>query len=260
METMSRRLAVALLGIVLLGITNYGEGFCKDGYTIKGFVGNSPTEAAPNTDIQLLDGKSGTILNSATTNFFGKYSFSGLKSGEYILKVGKMQKKVTVGGENVRMDIDLSARGGTMDYAKPFVKKLQKPAIPASTKSKIHQAAPTATNPSLAAQIAGVWWGYANSTERKIGLCPDGSYMDYTESGYSGRSFDSGGNETMAWGTASQRGGSGKWSIQGNDQQGTIYVTYNNGNQTTLSYRQCGEPGCLIINGNKLCRTGEPCK
>lgn len=112
---------------------------------------------------------------------------------------------------------------------------------------------------TLQAQIAGVWWGYSGSTERKIGLCPGGRYMDYTESSYSGRGYDSGGNETHAWGAASQGGNQGRWTIQGNYEQGTITVQTVSGEQFTLDYSQVGEPGCLNINGSRLCRTSATC-
>ena len=71
--------------------------------------------------------------------------------------------------------------------------------------------APTGPNdPNLQRQIAGIWWGYSGSTERRIGLCPDGSYRDYTESSYSGQSSNQYGNQTMAWGSGSQSGGAGR--------------------------------------------------
>ena len=111
-------------------------------------------------------------------------------------------------------------------------------------------------NPSLQAQIAGIWWGYSGSTEREIGLCADGSYMDYTESGYSGRAQDPGGS----WGSASQQSGQGSWTIQGDTNSGVINVRYNNGNTTQLRYRQIGDPGCLNINGNTLCRKSASCR
>jgi hypothetical protein len=108
----------------------------------------------------------------------------------------------------------------------------------------------------LASEIAGVWWGYSGSTERKIGLCPNGRYQDYSESSYSGSSKDSLGNPSTSWGAAGQRGGSGTWTIKGSYQEGIISVHYSNGNVTTIQYKQFGDPGCLLFNGNKLCRSG----
>lgn len=117
-----------------------------------------------------------------------------------------------------------------------------------------------AGNASLGRQIAGVWWGYAGSTERKIGLCPDGSFRQYTESGYSGQMHDSGGYQTGAWGSASQNSASGSWNIEGNTQTGTIRVRYRDGSSAAIRYRQVGKPGCLDFNGSLLCRTSASCE
>jgi hypothetical protein len=113
---------------------------------------------------------------------------------------------------------------------------------------------------ALQKEIAGTWWGYSGSTERKIGLCPDGSYRDFIERGYSGRSHDAGGQQTMAWGAASQGGNQGRWRIAGDYQSGVIEVQTMAGRQFTLTYRQVGEPGCLDISGNRLCRTSRHCE
>lgn len=116
-------------------------------------------------------------------------------------------------------------------------------------------AAPAGPNdPDLQRQIAGTWWGYSGSTERKIGLCPDGSYVDYTESSYSGTPYGS------RWGAASQGGGSGSWTINGSTQSGTIYVNYSNGKTATIQYRQINDPGCLSFDGNTLCRQSATCQ
>ncbi len=113
---------------------------------------------------------------------------------------------------------------------------------------------------TLADEIAGVWWGYSGSTERKIGLCPGGVYADFTESGYSGNSYNSMGDNTMSWGTANQNSGQGRWSIQGDGQSGVIYVRYNDGSTASLRYRQINDPGCLKFNGNTLCRQSTTCQ
>lgn len=134
-------------------------------------------------------------------------------------------------------------------------------AMNAATQSSANEAsAPSGpNNPTLQGQIAGTWWGYSGSTERKVGLCADGRYHDYTESGYSGRSYDAGGNETMAWGNASQGGGSGRWTINGDTQTGTISVNYAGGGSARITYKQVGEPGCLDFNGDRLCRSSASC-
>lgn len=239
-----------------------GAAHGSSGYDIKGFVGKSAVEAASNTTVELLEGKTGETIDGVTTNFFGKYKFTGLQPGVYIIQVGKIRKKIYLKEKNVRMDIDLSAEEGTMDYAGHQINKIakeQSKGIQSGDGGKSNMDSSITNNAELARQIAGTWWGYSGSTERKIGLCPNGSYVDYTESSYSGRSFDSGGSETMAWGSASQGGGTGHWKIQGDGQQGSIFVKYNNGNEMKLTYKQCGELGCLLFNGNKLCRSSGSC-
>lgn len=224
---------------------------------IEGFVGVNTTQAAQGTTVKLLDAKTGKVIGTDKTNFFGKYKFEGVRPGHYQLKAGKVTRKLLVNGQNdkKRMDIDLSAKGGDMDYSKTG---REAGAAGNSRKPAHGEGGGRAgkNNTSLQAQIAGVWWGYSGSTERKIGLCADGSYMDYTESGYSGRAQDVGG----AWGSASQRGGQGSWTIQGDTNSGVINVRYSNGNTTSLRYRQIGDPGCLDINGNTLCRKSANCR
>jgi len=115
-------------------------------------------------------------------------------------------------------------------------------------------------DPDLQRKIAGLWWGYAGSTERQIGLCADGTYQDYTESGYSGHSSNQYGDETMAWGSAGQGGGQGRWTVNGNSESGTIHVTYSNGNTTEIRYRAINDPGCLSFDGNTLCKKSAQCR
>ena len=224
------------------------------GYKISGFVGKSPVAPAPGETVTLFDARTNRLIMKATTNFFGKYSFTELPQGDYRVLVGQLQRELSLRGQNIRLDLDLSAPEGKMDYVGYHLQEAQTGTAQSST------AAPAGPhNPQLAQQIAGIWWGYSGSTERKIGLCPNGVYQDYTESSYSGSSYDSSGTQTTAWGAAGQSGGAGRWTISGNDQNGTINVRYNDGNQTNIEYRQIGDPGCLSFDGNTLCRKG-PCQ
>lgn len=225
---------------------------------IEGYVGQDAVTVAPGVTVKLVDGNSGNVVDVDTTNFFGKYRFKKVTPGYYRLQVGEFERELMIKGddESERIDIDLSDKSGTMDYSKAG-KMTGNAAQPQKGGSQV---APQGNNATLAQQIAGVWWGYSGSTERRIGLCPDGSYQDYTESGYMGRHYDSGGYQTGAWGAASQSGGSGSWTIQGDTQRGTIYVQYNDGSSTSLNYQQIGDPGCLNINGAKLCRESANCR
>jgi hypothetical protein len=150
------------------------------------------------------------------------------------------------------------------DADQKFLSKIAAPLLQGSQGlqgSKGSGSTPVGPNdPNLQRQIAGVWWGYSGSTERKIGLCPDGSYREYTESSYSGTSNNQYGNQTMGWGAASQGGGSGRWTISGTTQSGSIHVNYSNGKSATIKYRQINDPGCLSFDGNSLCRTSATCQ
>ena len=208
----------------------------ETGYVISGFIGESPTVAAPSVTVDLLNADTGEVITQVKTNFFGKYSIKKMPAGTYIVQVRDIQWEVVLQDRNRRLDIDLSSPDGAMNYAGHQIKQVlsEKKETPANESAGQSPVGSTGPNDAqLAQQIAGTWWGYSGSTERKIGLCPDGSYYDSRESGYSGTSHDSGGNETMAWGTANQSGGSGRWTIQGNGEQGTITVIYNTGNQVT---------------------------
>ena len=223
------------------------------GYHIYGFVGKDSQTAASGTTVLLVNGSNGQALATDQADLLGKFDFPGLPPGHYQLKIGEIVQDIVVGAENVRRDIDLSNPTGSMNYAAAGTKQLT-----AAATGKAQPAGPN--DEELARQIAGTWWGYEGSTETKIGLCPDGSYADFRESGYSGSMHDAGGNQTGAWGTAGQSGGQGVWTIQGTTDSGTISVRYSNGNSTTIEYRQCGESGCLLFDGRKLCRTSAQCE
>lgn len=243
--------------LLLSSCATVPAGSAETGYAIHGFVGKDSQTPAGGATILLINGETGQALQTQDANFMGKYKFSGLEPGHYQLKVGGIVQDVVIGAENVRRDIDLSAPTGLMNYAEAGMKDLAGQLTAAATGG----AAPAGPNDTkLAAEIAGTWWGYSGSTEVKIGLCPDGSYADYTESGYSGSMHDAGGNQTGAWGSASQSGGRGTWAIQGDYQSGTISVRYNDGRTAAMSYRQGSEKGCLVIDGRQLCRTSAQCE
>lgn len=98
--------------------------------------------------------------------------------------------------------------------------------------------------------IAGKYYSYVGSTERKLTLCPSGIYYYNSESSYSGSSTDSGGYNTGAWGTANANRGDGRWEIVGNRQQGTLIFISSNGSREEQRY-QVGD-GCIYINGVKM--------
>jgi hypothetical protein len=261
--------AVAWLACAFSGCVIPAQGGSPEtGYVIEGFVGRGSAMPAANVAVSLVDETTGQTVGTAQTNFFGKYRFSALSEGKYIIRAEQVEHRVVVAGQGVRLDLDLNAPGGVMDYGRAATPAgADAPKAPAGARApKASTGAPKVSgirsgrnNAELARQIAGVWWGYSGSTERKIGLCPGGTYREYTESSYSGRSHDSLGNQAMAWGAASQGAKSGSWVIQGDTESGTIQVTYSGGGTAALHYRQVGEPGCLDISGSRLCRTSATC-
>lgn len=248
---------IVLATLLMSSCASVPAGSPETGFAIHGFVGKDSQTAASGTTVMLVNGSTGQALATEQTDYFGKFSFPGLQPGHYQLKVGEIVQDVVLKSENLRRDIDLSNPTGSMDYAAAGKKELSDQ-LTAAASGKAVASGPN--DEDLAKQIAGTWWGYSGSTETKIGLCPDGSYADFQESGYSGTMSDGGGNQTGAWGSASQNAGQGVWTIQGTTESGVISVNYNGGKSATIEYKQCGEPGCLIFDGRKLCRSSAQCE
>ena len=243
---MKHKITGVFLAVVVLSAPNIRSA------EITGFVGYSSMQVAPNMTVKLIKGDSGQVADIGETNFFGKYTFEGVSPGYYKLQVGDVARELMIksNDEEKRIDIDLSAKGGAMDYGGTAGETNQQSKAETDVTG-------TANNQDLANQIAGVWWGYAGSTEHRIGLCPGGMYRDYTESSYSGGAYS---NQGAAWGASSQQSGHGVWNIQGDTQSGVISVRYNSGETASLRYSQINDPGCLNINGNTLCRTSASCE
>lgn len=229
----------------------------KETFRISGFIGNSSTEAASGVTVKLLEGETGKMLDMVRTGWTGRYKFENLKPGYYVIQANDRKQEVLVKAKDVRLDIDLSAKDGAMRYAK--AEDLQKAISGAlQNESSGGAAAPAGpSDPNLMSGFAGYYWGYSGSTEAHLMLCPSGTFMESSESSYSGSGRDSLGNQTMAWGAAGQKGSRGNWSIQGGPQQGTIQLSYAGGKTTSVNYRQV-DSGCFSFNGRTLCRKGPP--
>jgi hypothetical protein len=225
----------------------------RDEFKISGYVGKSSTEAAPGITVKLLDGETGKVLDIVRTGFTGRYKFEKLKPGHYIVQANEVQREVMLKAKDLRLDIDLSAKDGSMSYVK--AEDIQK-AVSSAASAASGAAQPAGPNdPELMASFAGHYWGYSGSTESNLSLCAGGEFAEQSESSYSGSSRDSLGSQTMAWGTAGQSGSRGKWSIQGNLQQGTIHLSYPSGKQTSVSYSKV-DSSCYRFGGRTMCRKG----
>ncbi len=264
MRTSSYRLLGNLACAVILALAVVPRFFAseKGTYQVAGFVGANESQAAPKTVVKLLSSETGQVLDAVTTNFFGKYKFNKVKPGLFVLQVGEFKHEILVKDKNVRLDFDLSAKNGLARGAmEKLAAGLNEMAASQSSAGATGEAGPPGPNDSgLMQSMAGHLWGYSGSTEVNLMLCPDGTFADQKESSYSGRTSDGLGNQTGAWGAASQRGAQGKWSIQGDMTRGTLHLSYSGGKTAAVPYRAV-DNGCWNFDGRTLCRKGPPaCK
>lgn len=230
-----------ILGIISVPLLAAKDKKPKEAFKVSGYAGTSSTAAAPGMNVVLIDKATGKPLDSVSTNFLGRYKFSDVKPGTYIIKCEKVTREVTVVAKDIRMDIDLSAPGGVMDYAKGAAQQATGSAPP-----------PGPSDPALQRAMAGEYYSYTGSTERKLMLCPSGTFFDSRESSYSG-SF---GTDQGGWGAASAGAGSGSYSIQGDRQSGTITFSYKGGKRAQVHYQSTGERGCYKFDGTPFCYSG----
>jgi hypothetical protein len=230
-----------IFGIIPLPLLTAKDKKPKEAFKVSGYVGTSSTAAAAGMNVVLIDKATGNPLDSVSTNFLGRYKFSNVKPGTYIIKCEKVTREVAVVAKDIRMDIDLSAPGGVMDYAKGAAQQATGSAPPAGP-----------SDPALQQAMAGEYYSYTGSTERKLMLCSSGTFFDSRESSYSG-SFGTG---QGGWGAASAGAGSGSYAIQGDQQSGTITFSYKGGKRTQARYQSTGERGCYKFDGTPFCYSG----
>lgn len=235
-------------------VPGMGGGGVEDGYTIHGFVGESTTVAASGATVKLLYGPANEVLDIIQTNYFGKYKFAGLQPGYYKVETGDVTREVMVKDRNIRMDINLSAKDGSMNYAKEGMKDVMN-SLSGKGGNGGNAVASGPNDPNLQRQMAGSYFsfsggGYGSSggTARNITLCPNGTFSRSSESGYSG-DLSGGGS----WGAASQGGSDGKWTISGNKMRGTITLFNRDGSQHSFNFEDCSHEsgGCFYFDGIK---------
>jgi len=90
----------------------------------------------------------------------------------------------------------------------------------------------------LVQHFTGRWANFTTNTSNWIYLYPDGSYDEQYESSYSGE-LDGGGN----WGAYGEESARGRWSIQGNKDQGRIIVKLADGDEIYYDYSVHEERG-----------------
>lgn len=108
----------------------------------------------------------------------------------------------------------------------------------------------------LAGYFCGIWVTMTASSERRVTLYPDGTYMDDSESSYSGRFRDGTGADSGGWGTAARNRQRGKWLVNGSREQGVMIFTDAAGESSRIEYRVHVEDGRVYWNeylfGGKL--------
>jgi hypothetical protein len=235
-------------------------------YGIVGYVGKSSQQAAPSETVTLRDAN-GQPVASATTDFMGKYQFYPLPAGSYTLVVGQIERPVVLADNHQRVDIDLSAEGGKMDYAAGAARSGK----PGGGGPVVAQGP---NDPELQKQFAGFYWGFSGvnsstgggGTERKKNFCADGRFYDMTESNYYGRGHDQYGEEEMRFSNVSTPGATvARWTITGTMEKGVITITYPNGSTSQIHYEVGKDPRDYSFDGDIVSRGGatpthDPCQ
>jgi len=81
-------------------------------FKLSGFIAKNPSFPAINVTVLLYDGKSGELIDSDNTNFFGYYKFTKLSSGHYVIGVGDAKSEIFLNQQNGKLNMDLSAQKG----------------------------------------------------------------------------------------------------------------------------------------------------
>lgn len=226
----------------------------SESYQISGFIGLNETQPASKVVVKLMEGEGGKVVGMAETGFFGKYKFDKLKPGLYVIQVKEFKHEILLQEKDRRIDFDLSAKDG---LKRGFTLEKLASALGSSGGGGTATAGPAAgpNDAGLMQAMSGQYWGYSGSTESSLVLCANGTFAEQSEFSASGSGRDSLGNQTHAWGTASQRGSRGNWNIQGNQQRGTIVLVYSGGRRSTVQY-QVVDSQCWSFGGRTLCRKG----
>jgi hypothetical protein len=116
--------------------------------------------------------------------------------------------------------------------------------------------APAGPNdPDLQRWITGTYYYFSSSmvvsaaSERSLVLCADGRFRTTGE-------FSASGAEST-WGVASQGGNTGRWTISGNRQSGTITLSFGGGTTQSVSYQVDSQAEqTMLFNQTKFAYAG----
>lgn len=124
----------------------------------------------------------------------------------------------------------------------------QIPGMPRAAENQNPSGNPPAATSEIMKHFSGSWTTTTTNTQTWVTLRPDGTFSDQYESSYSGNFNDQYGNDMGSWGQANQQNASGKWTVNGNREQGTITLIYSNGEQTVVQYKVNQEKGQTYYN------------
>lgn len=240
-------LSLTILFIITISTPSFAK---KKKLSIYGFIWQTNTTPGIGYQVALFDKRTNRLLKVDKSNFFGKYKFKDVTPGNYIVRVGKLSRDITVIDKSLNEHFHLSSNDGKVDFYAAAQENSAK------VDKMVAEAEVGPTDPQLMQWIAGEYYSYIGSTESKLMLCPGGVFYDSRESSYSGNFTDSGGNNTGSWGNASQNSGNGKWAINGTQQSGTITFSYKNGKKKKSNFKAIGD-NCFIIGGVKYCYAGK---
>ncbi|MCP4077620.1 MAG: carboxypeptidase regulatory-like domain-containing protein [Gammaproteobacteria bacterium] len=244
----------SVIFIFLLCVLTVTNALAGTGLKIHGFVGQSSTMPASGATVKLIQGSTGQVVDIVQTNFFGKYKFKNLNPGYYRLISGEITREVMLKKKDIRLDIDLSAKSGNMNYAKDGIQDLMNTISGKGTAGNATASGPN--DPNLQRYMAGSYFSFSGGgygshggSSNSLTLCPDGRFNRSSESGYSG-GLSGGGS----WGTANQSGNSGKWTINGDKMNGRITLFNADGSQHSFKYQDCSQEssGCFYFDGVKF--------
>ena len=221
---------VFLLTLIISCAVGPPPGSPQSGYSIHGFVGKTPTIPAMQENVVLINATTKQPVDMEKTSFLGKYTFSGVPPGLYIIQVADKQLQVFLKNKNVRQDIDLSAADGKMDYLSHHIKQA----------AESRGLGPPG-DPELVRHFAGMWAAYSGTsgggTLINYEFYPNGAFADASETSYSRQTTDS------SFGALGTDSSTARWKVKGDKQQGQIVIFYPNGNKRTINYRVYSKGG-----------------
>ncbi len=230
------------------------------GYGITGFISSSPGSAAPGETVVLVEMASGRTVGSVQADAMGKYTFYPVKTGSYQVRVNRIRLPATVTASHVRLDVDLSAPDGRMNYASAALK--QKDVAEPSRAAPGESASGAAADQGMTATAGGVdgqlkqlllssaWCSFSYS--KSSGVTKSGRVRFFANGTYSTKrrseGYSSGSGGTFA--SQGDSGSDGHWNVRG----GRLYISEGSGPLEPvglkINYNNNGAP-ILVADGKE---------